>query len=85
VDSTRKATILFLSGTAVGAVGAFINAMHWMHSKRPGASIYAKLYFAFFGISLALCVWRVVWYRNRRDCFAEEMDHRRSLAKGFWR
>jgi hypothetical protein len=84
MDSTRKATILFLIGTAVGAVDAFINATLWMHSKRPEASIYTKLYFLFFGISVALGLWRVIWYRKRCDYFSEEMDHRRSLVKSSW-
>ena len=82
MDSTRRSTIRFLIGTTVGAAGAAFNAVLWMHSKRPEAQIYVKVWVVLFAGSLILAVWRVVWYRKHRDYFAEEMDHRRSLAKG---
>ena len=85
VDSTRRATVRFLIGTAVGAAGALLNVLLWMHSKRPEAPIYTKLCLALLAISVTLAVLRFIWYRKHRNYFAEEMDHRRSLAKGSFR
>jgi|SRR5580692_7662144 hypothetical protein len=80
-NATRRSTIRFLIGTAIGAALAAFNAVRWMHDTSPGAPICAKVWLVLCGTSVLLGFWRVVWYRNRPDYFAEEMDHRRSLTK----
>ena len=85
MDSTRRATMRVLVGTVVGAAGLLLNAVLWMRSKRPEAPIYAKLDIALLALSAILGLSRLIWYRKHRDYFAEEIDHRRALAKGSFR
>jgi hypothetical protein len=72
----------YVIGTGIGAMGAAFNAVRWMHSTRPEAHWETKFWFALCAASVLLGVFRFIYHRNRRDYFAEEMDHRRSLAKG---
>ncbi len=81
--STRKAMIRFLFGTAVAAAGALLNAILWMHSKRVEASSFTKFWFVLFAVSILLGTLRFIWYQKHRDYFAEEMDHRRALTRGW--
>jgi hypothetical protein len=80
-NATRRSTIRILIGTAIGAALAAFNSARWMHNAGPDAPIWAKVWLVLCGISVLSDFWRLVWYRNRRDYFAEEMDHRRSLTK----
>jgi hypothetical protein len=52
-----------------------------MHSPRPEAPVWAKVWPALAIFSVISCVLRFLYYRNRRNYFAEEMDHRHTLAK----
>jgi len=52
-----------------------------MRSTKPDAPFQAKVWLVLCGVSVLLGVLRLIYYRNRRDYFAEEMDHRRSLVK----
>ena len=80
-NATQRSTIRILIGTAIGAALAAFNSVRWMHSASPGAPIWANVWLVLCGISVLSGFWRLVWYRNRRDYFAEEMNHRRSLTK----
>jgi len=80
--STRKATIRFLFGNAVAAVYAAWLSVRSMHSLRSDGPLWGKIWLALCAMSVLLGLGRFLYYRNRRDYFAEEMDHRRSLAKG---
>ena len=80
--STRQATLRFLTGNAIGAISAAWIGVRWMHSTKPNAHFEAKIWFVLCALSVLMGVLRFVYYRNRRDYFAEEMDHRRALAKG---
>jgi hypothetical protein len=53
-----------------------------MRSRSPDAALETRIWFGLCGFSILLGIARYFYYRNRRDYFAEEMDHRRSLAKG---
>ena len=82
MNNPRRATTRFLIGTAVGAAGALLNILLWMHSKRPAAPFFTKVWIVLL-TSVLLAVLRFIWYRKHRNYFAEEMNHQRSLAKGF--
>ena len=71
--------------TAIGACAAALIAVERMHSRSPDAGLGAKIWFGLCGFSILLGIARYLYYRNRRDYFAEEMDHRRGLAKGTFR
>ena len=83
--ATRRSTIRFLIGTAIGAVGAGLDSVRWMHCTRPDAILWAKVSALCCALSVILGVSHFIYYRNRRNYFAEEIDHRRSLAKGSFR
>jgi len=53
-----------------------------MRSQSPEGLLLAKICIGCFAFSLLIIIFRIVYYRNQRDYFSEEMDHRRSLAKG---
>ena len=80
--STRKATIRFLFANAIAPVGAAWLSIRYMHSPRSDGPLWGKIWLALCAISVLLGTGRFLYYRNRRDYFSEEMDHRSSLAKG---
>ena len=79
-NPTRRSTIRFLIGTAISAAGAAVNSVRWMRSARPDAPVEAKVWLFLCAFSVVLGVGRFLYYRNRRNYFAEEMDHRRALV-----
>jgi len=81
VNATRRSTIRFLIGTAIGAVLAALNSVRWMHMASPDAQVWAKVWLVLCAFSVISGLVRFLGYRNRCNYFAEEMDHRRSLAK----
>jgi hypothetical protein len=81
-NPTRRSTKRIVIGATVGAVGAAINAARWMHSPHVDAHLWARSSIVLCALSVLIIIFRILYYRNRRDCFAEEMDHRRSLAEG---
>jgi hypothetical protein len=85
VNSTQRATSRFLMGTAVAAIGAGLNAARWMHCTKPNAAFETKFWLVLCAISVGSGLVRFLYYRNRRDYFAEEMDHRRALTKKWYR
>jgi hypothetical protein len=83
VNNPDRATTRFLIGTAVAAAGALLNILLWVHSKRPEAPFFTKVWIVLLITSVLLAVLRFIWCGKHRNYFAEEMNHRRSLAKGF--
>jgi hypothetical protein len=69
-------------GNAIGAISTAWIGVRWLHSTKPNAHFEADISFALCTLSVLMGVSRFVYYRKRRDYFAEEMDHRRALAKG---
>ena len=84
-NPTRRATRNFVIGSGIAAIGAAISTARLMRTSRPGTAVWAKLWLALCILSVIAIVLRFIYYRNRRDYFAEEMDHRRSLAKGLFK
>ena len=80
-NATHRSLIRFLIGTAISAAVAAFNAVRFMHSTKPDAQFWAKVWLVLFGFSVVSGILRFLYYRNRRNYFAEEVDHRRSLAK----
>jgi hypothetical protein len=80
--STHNGTINFLIGTGIAGAIAVWNLFRWMHHTSLNARFNTILWAAFFVVSLLSGLARILYFRNHRDYFAEEMDHRRSLAKG---
>jgi hypothetical protein len=78
---TRRATISYVVGVAIAALGAAINAVRWSHRTSVDAPVWTRVWIGLCAFAVIAVVFRVVYYRNRRDYFAEEMDHRRSLTK----
>jgi hypothetical protein len=81
--STRRATIRFLTGNTIGAASAAWISVRWINSTRHDAPFWAKVWLVLCAVSVLLGVFRILYYRNRRDYFAEEMDHRCLSAKDF--
>jgi hypothetical protein len=75
----------FLFGTTVGATGAGLNAALWMQKTGPYARFQTRFWVIMCAVSVVSGLVRFLYYRNRRDYFAEEMDHRRALTKGWFR
>ena len=80
-QSTRRATVRFLTGNGIAAAGAVWLFFRYMHSTRPDGPFWAKIWLVLACVSILMGLLRVLYYRNRRDYFAEEMDHRREIAK----
>jgi len=80
--SIHKATMNLLIGTATGGALAAWNLFRWMHHSSPDARFNPISWSILFAISLISGPARLLYYRNHRDYFAKEMDHRSSLAKG---
>ena len=80
-ERTRKATLQSLTPTGIAAVIAALNFFWSTHHNSPWARFQTILWLALFGISVLVGVLRISYYRSHRDYFAEEMEHRRTLAK----
>jgi len=80
-NATRRATIRFVVGEAIAGLAAAFNFVRWMQSTRPDARVEAKIWLVLCVLSVALGFSYFLYYRNRRNYFAEEMEHKRSLAK----
>lgn len=80
MNATRRSTIRFLFGTGIAAALAAFTSVRWMHSKSPLASVWAKVWVGLCAFSLISGLVRLLYYRNRRNYFAEEMARRHSLA-----
>jgi hypothetical protein len=80
-NATHRSTIRFLIGTTMGAAPPAFNSVLWMHSKRPEAPLQANICFVLCAFSAAAGILRARYYRNRRNYFAEEMDHRHTLVR----
>jgi hypothetical protein len=81
-SAPRRSLVRFLIGTTIGATGSAFNAVHWMHRTRPDAPVQVRIWLVLCVLSVVSALLRFLYYRNRRNYFAEEMEHRRSLAKG---
>ena len=79
--ATRRSVIRFLMGTTIAAVGAALNLVRWMHSTKPDAPVWVRVWLGLCVLSVVSGLLRLFYYRNRRNYFADEMEHRRSLAK----
>ena len=80
----RKSWVLSQITSLACAIGASVEYIRWKHSTRPDAAVEAKI---FVGMSILFSlVFLVRLFRRglvtKRDYFAEEMEHRHSLAKG---
>jgi hypothetical protein len=73
--------IRFLIGTGIAAALASLNFVRWMRSTSPDAPVQARIWLALCIFSVVSGLLRFVYYRNRRNYFAEEMERRRSLTK----
>jgi hypothetical protein len=73
--------------TVVCAVLAGIEYVHWKHSTRPDALVEAKISLGACVIFVILFLVRLVYrvFLKKRDYFAEEMEHRSSLARSTFR
>jgi hypothetical protein len=80
-SATHQSTIRFLIGTTIGAALPAFNAVLWMHSKSPDAPLQADIWFVLCALSVVAGILRFLYYRNRRNYFAEEMDYRRTLVR----
>ena len=81
MNATHRSTINYVIGVAIAAIGAAINAVRWFHRTGSDAAVWTKVWIGLCAFAVIAGIFRVVYYRNRRDYFAEEMNHRRSLAK----
>ncbi len=84
---TKPALISFALAQATTAACAIVTGLryvHWKHSLQSDGPIEAKIYLGACVIFTASFVVRFVRrvYRKKPDYFAEEMEHRRILAKG---
>jgi hypothetical protein len=80
-NATHRSTIRFLIGTTIGAAVAAFNSVLWTHSKSPEAPLQANICFVLCAFSVAAGILRFLYYRNRRNYFADEMDYRRTLVR----
>jgi len=83
----RISFVLSQATTALCAFGAGFRYLHWRHSLRADAPVEARIFLGMcivFSISFLVRMFRRGLV-TKRDYFGEEMDHRRSLAKGIIR
>lgn len=80
---SRTSWVLSQVTTLACAVGTCFEYVRWKHSTRHDASVEAKLFLGTSICFLLLFLVRLVYrgFPSKRDYFAEEMEHRRSLAK----
>jgi len=81
-QSTRNSSMKFVYGSGIAAACAVFNFFRWVHSASSGARFETILWAILFCISVLFGIARLLYYRTHRDYFAEEMEHRRLLAKG---
>jgi hypothetical protein len=73
--------IRFLIGTAIGAALAAFNFVRWTRSTSPDGPVQARIWLALCIFSVVSGLLRFVYYRNRRNYFAEEMERKHSLVR----
>jgi hypothetical protein len=79
----RRSWVLSQITTAACAIGTGFAYIRSKHGTRPDADVSAKIFMG-MGIFFVLVFLVRMFYRGvltRRDYFAEEMEHRRSLTK----
>jgi hypothetical protein len=81
-QNARKALITPLSAIGIAAAFAALNFFRWMHRASPEARFETRLWLILFAVSVVVAIARILYYRTHRDYFAEEVEHRSSLAKG---
>jgi hypothetical protein len=80
--ATHRSTIRIMTGCTIGAAAAAaFNSVLWMHSESPEAPLQANIWLVLCAISVAAGILRSLYYRNRRNYFAEETDYRRTLVR----
>jgi hypothetical protein len=80
----NRSWILSQTATAACAIGTWFEYFRWKHSTMANAPVKVKI---FLGMSILFSLAFLVrlFYRGvvtRRDYFGQEMEHRRSVAKG---
>jgi len=81
VKATRRNSIRILIGTALSGLGAAFEAVRYLHSSHPEDQVWAKVWIGLCILCVTFGIFQGIFYWNRRDYFAEEMEHRRSLLK----